>query len=227
MPERPLRGRLPVALLLLLAGAVHALQDVEPPVDARSQELVREACRSQLGLRELTLFANGTVRLREGPSDDPEMWLAEMGPDEVVAFERRIAGIDLSETESSYAGPDGDWVESCRLVLTDRKGGAARELRYDRYATGDLALDNLRRIVADLLELARERPTAVGYPREYEPRFGDRLLRADDIEFVVIGRTSDGRGVELESADGLLSVIVAVEDVKTLFPTFLSAGRRP
>lgn len=225
MPERRATGLL--AATILLSGLAVAGGAEEPPADLRSLELVREACRSELGLRELTLFANGTVRLREGPADDLQMWLAEMGRDEVAAFERRIAGIDLSETESSYSGPGGDWVESCRLELVDRATGAVRELRYDRYATGDLALDNLRRIVADLLEMARRRPTAVGYPVDYEPRFGDRVLRADETEFVVVGRTSDGRGIELESDDGLLSVIVAVEDLRTLFPTFVSAGPRP
>lgn len=229
MPEpKALGAALLLLVPVLLAGSASAATaDPRAPVDLRSFELVREACQSELGVRELTLFANGTLRLREGPADDLEMWLAEMGPDDVEAFERRIAEIDLSETEPSYGGPTGDWVESCRLTLTDRNGGAERELRYGRYATGDLALDNLRKVVGDLLELARRRPATEGYPAEYEPAFGDRLKRADDVEFVVVGRTSDGRGVELQSEDGLLTVIVAIEDLRTLFPTFLSAGQAP
>jgi len=227
VPDPRLGG--PVLLLAALLAVPAIARSAEPkaPVDLRSFELVHESCRSELGLRELTLFANGTVRLREGPADDLEMWLGEMGPDEVEGYERRIAAIDLSETEPSYGGPSGDWVETCRLTLTELEDGSVRELRYDRFATGDLALDNLKKIVADLLELARRRPATVGYPPKYEPSFGDRLRRGDDMEFVVVGRTSDGRGVELESDDGLLSVIVAIEDLKTMFPTFLGAGTAP
>ena len=103
-----------VLLLLLLALPAAA--------DDRSIEIVRYACGSEFGRRDITLFKNGTLRVFQGAWNDQHMHLTEIGPDAVadniqVLAEAR-ASADVMDISPSTRGVYGEWMERCQLVLT-------------------------------------------------------------------------------------------------------------
>src|SRR4029079_14992464 len=65
-------------------------------VSDRSRELLDYRCANSLGVRQVTLFANGTVRVREGLGKEPKMRLGELGPVELAGYLRRLAAEDIS-----------------------------------------------------------------------------------------------------------------------------------
>ncbi len=85
----------------------------------RSLEVLRLDCANRLGRREVTLFGNGTIRLRDGPIGKEWMGLAELNPDELQGTLRRLEQEDLADATDLPAGVAGDWVEKCDLVLDD------------------------------------------------------------------------------------------------------------
>jgi hypothetical protein len=201
-----------VAVVLALAGVAAA----EEAPDPREQVVVREDCGSAIGRREVTLFANGTIRLREGPPGAERMVLGEVGTAEVAAYERRLAGEDLGETDAQEAAPDGPWVESCllELALPER---APRRFRYGRYATHSLALRNVLAVVRELEAKAAGSVSQSRLPPHYRPQPGDVLERFDGVLFEVVAFTGDGRGVELSSPDQPITLYVPKDELRKQF----------
>ena len=121
------RGGVCVAAVLSLA----ALATVAPPAAAqpipggRADVLFRRDCRSTIAREEVTLFGNGTVRLRNGPLGEERMVLGEVSRDEVESLVAAIRREDLAEAGAGAAGPEGDWVERCLLELPVLAGGTA------------------------------------------------------------------------------------------------------
>ena len=103
---------LPILLLGLAALPTGAQEQ-----DKRSIEVVRYDCTTDTTRREVTLFANGTVRVREGWIGNEWMGLTELGPDELQGFLNRLAGEDLSESRNPEKGVEGAWIERCELRL--------------------------------------------------------------------------------------------------------------
>ncbi len=194
--------------------------------DPRSQELLRYDCESSVGSHQLTLFANGTLRLREAQVDDAErrMRLAELGPGELAAYRNRLAGEDLSEVRARGAEMSGDWVERCSLWL-ELPESAPRVLRFGRLDTLPLPLARLLAVVDDLLLEVERRAPRSRLPADYEPRPGDRLLRVDGSRFEVVAFTSDGKGVELLGLDVPLVIYLPREALADEFEQLLE--RRP
>lgn len=210
---------LATAFVLLLAVPPVAAQ--EPPAsaveDPRSIVLLRLECHSDLGRREVTLFQNGTVRVREGPSGQEALLLGEYGPDEVAAFVRRLAEIDLSETDRSESTPSGAWVESCRLELRDQRGEAPSHFDFGRYGSHSLALSAALRVVDDVARRAGLESGRDGLPAGYQPRPGDRLERQDGALFEVVGFTADGKGVELIGVLQPITLYLPITDLRQSF----------
>src|SRR3954466_15974959 len=102
---------------LLLAGLFAAALPLQAAEDPRSFEVLRYECASELGRREVTLFLNGTVRLRDGEPGKEAMGLAELNPDELDGAVNRLAEEDLSESRRLPSGVEGQWVEKCMLAL--------------------------------------------------------------------------------------------------------------
>jgi hypothetical protein len=202
------------------AGSGLALRALEAP-DPRSVVLVREDCVSSIGRREVTLFANGTVRVLEGLPGDESMHLGEATPDEVAAFLARLDEPDLSETDRAEEAPVGEWVESCALdlLLPERP---ERRFRFGRYASHSLALRAVLTVVRDIEALAEPRSAVSDLPLDYQPRTGDLLERTDGIRFEVVGKTADGKGLELSSPDQPLTLYVPIADLRGLFVRLLS-----
>ncbi len=191
---------MPVAALwALLAGPPPAVESGKGTV------VLRLDCRSTIGRREITLFANGTVRLRDGVPGKEKMSLAELGAAERDAFLRRLEGIDLHEAASTSDSASGDWIERCVLELK-LAGRAERSFTFSRYDSLGLGVDQLRRLAVELGEGVDPRGRDDRLPRGYRPAVGDCLRRVDGAVYRVHGMTSDGKGVELEGVSTPLTI---------------------
>ena len=169
---------------------------------ARTQVVLRYECASEVGRREVTLFRNGTVRVRDGlRKEEPQVLLGELGPDELAAFLNRLREEDLSEVASGPAlGVEGAWIERCRLELDlgdAAQGRPARAFEFGRYDSLPLTLSRVVRVAEDIGSRADPRSGAEQLPPGYEPRPGDVLRRADGALFEIRAFTADQLGVEL------------------------------
>jgi hypothetical protein len=203
-----------LALLLISAPAGLASPAAEEAAgDPRSVVRLELDCASDLGRRAVTLFANGTVRLREGLSGQERVHLAELSPEERDGYLARLAAEDLGETDPRALGPDGEWVERCSLDLHLPERGPQR-FRFVRYGSLSLALSRVL-AVAQELGARVEAVRAGGHhlPARYAPRRGDVLERRDGSRFRVERLTADKRGVELRGLDQPLVLYVSLDDL--------------
>jgi hypothetical protein len=227
---RPLSAQEPVASPAATAPAGIAAEAEaagdgardEQPAAARStvsHEVLRRDCRTADGRREVTFFLNGTVRLRWGAPGAEEMLLGELDPARRDGFLRRLAGEDLSEVSSEGGAVEGSAVERCTLAL-DLPGAPPRALRFSRFDS--LALP-LARVLAVADELALV-PVGQGeqLPAGYRARSGDVLRRRDGQLYEVVGRTADGKGVELQGVDQPITLFVREEDLAAEFEALAS-----
>jgi hypothetical protein len=194
----------------------------EMPGDLRSLVVLRYECASELGRREVTLFGNGTVRLFDGPPEEEEMDLGELGPDALEGVLARIEGEDLSEAPAAYPDVEGDWVERCVLELPLRAGKGPSTFRFSGYSSLPLELSRVVSVAKELGEVA-EGERGIGLPRDYEPSPGDVLRRKeDDARFRVVAFTIDGKGVELEGLDVPLTLYLPPDALGEVFVEVVS-----
>jgi hypothetical protein len=197
------------------AASLGALQP-EPPADPRTVEILRQECITSLATREVTLFANGTVRVRSSGRGDAALRLGELGPVELEGFLRRLAELDLSETDRRESAPSGALIERCRLELR-RPGKTLERIDYGRFGSHSLALSAALAITEDLAALAILETARPALPRGYQPAAGDVLLRSDGERFEVVGLTADGQGVELAGVRLPLVLYVAIAELDREF----------
>ncbi len=200
------------ALFLLLIG----VQASFAAPGAVTTELIDHHCMSELNSTELTLFANGTLRLRERIDDRKTMLLAELEPEELEVFVRRLGEVDLSEAESSRGGVGGEWVEQCALTV-NLEGRSKVFLRYSRFDIVALGIKQAEGVLADLDQLGRIRALHGTLPADYDPKIGDFLSRVDGTIFEVVGFTSDNRGVELSGVNQPVTIYVSREEFRNVF----------
>lgn len=212
------------AAILLLALAASPLA-AGVPRDPREVQVVRYECHNDLGKREVTLFENGTIRVRDGETGKtPLMGLAELGPEEMRGFLKRFDGEDLSEIKSLPSGLDGSWVERCELDL-DLPGDTSRVYRFGRYDTLPLNLSRVVRIVDDLAIRVPPLQGTEQLPVDYEPRRGDILRRNDGELFEVFSFGVDGRGVEMQGTRLPLTMYMLKEDLRGVFVALVKRVR--
>lgn len=216
-----------LALLVSASLQVAGTPGEAEPIDPRSVEVLREECRSAIDRREVTLFGNGTVRLRQGPRGAEAMRLAELPLEEVNAIREVLDGLDLSETDPAESSLEGDMLSDCTLTLSARDA-RVRRFRYGRFGSHSLALSRAIAIAGDLAERAAkgsDRPREI--PPDYRPRLGDRLERADGEIFEVVGDTADGKGVELVGVRLPLTIYLRSEDLDEEFVRVLGRRQTP
>lgn len=221
--NRPRFGRnirIGFAVLLLCSGSAHVF--AEEGKDSRSTEILSYACGSEFSRRDITLFANGTVRLREGPWDDQELYLDELTPEAVEDNLRLLESIDADRIDRIRApmedGLTGRWIERCRLRLDLPDQVEPIEYELSSLDVPPLAISRLIHIAEELAQYVR--PAAkepAGLPADYEPRFGDVLRTAEGLRFEVLRLTSDRRGVELQGIDQPLRIYVALSEISEAF----------
>lgn len=212
-------GGLGMACVCGLLWAVGA----QTPSD-RLVEIVRRSCETTIGRQEVTLFANGTLRLRQRVQAEERFKLAELNPDELRAFINRLSAEDLSEVPEGRPEVQGDLVERCELHL-ELAERAPRQFYFGRFDTLPLALSRVNRIVDQMVDFVEEKAPVRGLPRDYRARSGDVLERADGKLFEVVGYTSDKRGVELTGVEEPLTIFIATEVLHEQFVSIVE--RRP
>jgi hypothetical protein len=209
---------------LLLSVLLLVLAPPSFAKDARSTEILRLDCANSLGRREVTLFANGTIRLREGKPGEELMGLAELGPAEYEAFSERLKAENLSEVGRLPAGVDGEWVEQCMLAL-DLPGQAPRIIHFGRYDTLPLPLSRLLTISQDLAAKVTTLEGLERLPDDYEPHLHDVLRRVDGNLYRVVAFTVDGKGVELHGVYQPLAIYVQRDQLRMEFQALVSRRR--
>lgn len=222
---RILSGCLALCLLAVLpAVAQDTPQDLSR--DERTIEIFRYTCGNSLGRREITLFANGTVRLREGELGKEALGLAELKPEQLQGALHRIQELNLSEVEHRQRSVEGDWIDRCELLL-QRPGEPLRIYRFGRFDSLPLNLSHIVRVAEDLGGKVRDlKKTEDELPPDYEPRPGDVLRRSDGQLYRIITFTGDNRGVELEGVDTPITLIVLRDRMRREFVELVERPRR-
>ncbi len=212
----------------MLSGApsyVGGATEPEPLVDRRSHELVRLDCASGILSRELSLFANGTVRIRDRGGPDPGIRLAEFNENELDGFRARLEEIDLSEASSRIRGPSGETLEQCLLRL-EMTSGQIDEFRFPRLAALPLSLGRLLAVLDDLTLLAEQRyRLSAGLPISYQPRAGDLLVKSDGSRYRIVRVTAEGAGVEIIALESPLVLYLSKDGVRGEFVAIESRRR--
>ena len=195
----------------------------EPPTDPRSQIVLQRECVSQETRAEVTLFANGTVRLRDGEGPKRHMQLAELGAEELTALRGRLEALDFTEVDPNLPEHELEWTERCTLELKLEER-SAQSFRYGGFDSLPLSLSQVDAIADELVAEVAARAPVGQLPKNYVPRSGDILERADGATFRVIGYTSDKRGVELQGVDIPLTLFIAPQDLRGEFIRLVKRG---
>lgn len=205
-----------MAVLLTLALLLTLDLGGAGAADSRSHALVDLECTTSELSNQLTLFANGTLRLVNRSSAGEEMKLGELDRQELEDFSVRLQKIDLAESESQRFGPGGEGVEQCRLRIA-WLDETETSYRFSRLDSLSLGLSSFLKIVEELRVEAIARHRGDGLPYGYVPRVGDVLLRADGSRFEVAGMTTGGGGVEMRGLDNPLVLYLAVAELGSEF----------
>lgn len=176
----------------------------DPAPDPRTVTLFDYHCASDRDLHWVTLFANGTVRLRERIAvDEPEtMALAELAPEQLAGYRRQLRLTDPSDgilPDDPPVGTTGLGVETCDLLVAPPSG---KELRY-RF--GPLEVSSLRyarwvALAEALAEIARPDPEIEVLDEAYEPAMNDVLRDAAGDRYRIVWVSLDG-WVEFDGID--------------------------
>jgi hypothetical protein len=219
-----LGGRFVLLLGLLASAATLAAANAAPRRDVREVQVFDYTCQSPLGRREVTLFANGTVRVREGEPGKEGMELAELNSEELQGALNRLAEENLKEIDQLPHGVDGEWVERCDLLLA-LAGRPARSFRFGRYDSLPLSLSRVLRVVEDCAAKVAAVKSKEHLPDDYDPHPGDVLKRTDGQRFEVVSFSSDDKAIELWGVDQPLTLFVLRVELRREFVALLE--RKP
>lgn len=188
--------------------------------DPRSTELLHYNCSSALSRRDITLFANGTVRLRQGPPDARELYLDELLREELDSYVTQLRAI-LSSAEAPAAdlpadAPAGEWVEECEISLA-LPGAKPASFAISAYGIPPLVVTRLIDLAEDMADFTRPPALVERLPRGYRPRPGDVLQGADGGRYRVVDLTTDELGVELVELGSPVMIVVPVAELGELF----------
>lgn len=197
------------------------------PKDLRSTEWLKYTCSNSLGRRDVTLFANGTVRLREGLWESQQVYLHELAPPE-LRLERQLLGSVFDATSTprqqlSFGGVDGEWIEHCDIVL-ELPNAKPFHYKFGQFEMPPLEVSRLVQISEDLASLTRPLDPVQRLSPTYEPKRGDTLVDGDGERFRIIGLTSDGRGVEVESLSVPMRILHPIDMLPSLFVAYEPRG---
>ena len=190
-----------------------------PPSAVRSPvttELFKYDCRSENAREEITLFGNGTLRLRQGLLEHPSMFLLELAPPDLEDLKRRIGRLDLEEAQAFGGTLEGEWVGQCVLEVSVAEGPLL-QLSFHQFDALSLGVQRAVDLGLELIDRVRLNSTDGGLPPGYEAKIGDYLRHLDGQIFEVVGFTSEGRGIELHGVEQPLGLFVATQDLRRVF----------
>lgn len=190
--------------------------------DLRSTEILRYGCGSEFSRREITLFANGTVRVREGAWEDQQLYLDELTPEALEENLRVLRGVHSDREidrilEPIGHGPDGQWTDRCEVYLALPEIDEPLRYELSTYDIPPLPIARIIQVAEDLADFALPASEEERLPADYKPRFGDVLRTAEGLRFQVLRLTVDQKGVELQGIDQPMRIYVALDDLATAF----------
>lgn len=190
----------------------------------RSRELLFYECSSRHGGHELTLFANGTARLRRWAEErETGLELVELSPQETRDFVARLrVELDAGPTESGRGGVTGEGLEQCFLRIELDPSSVPERHRFVRLEAVSLGLARRIDIAEEILAMVVSRRRSSSFPPNYAPRPGDLLVRLDGERFRVVRYTSDGKGVEIVGVEQPLLLYVEAARVAQEFERLLA-----
>jgi hypothetical protein len=200
-----------VLYVLVLTAPLPAAVD-----DPRGFEVVRYECANELGRREVTLFLNGTVRLRDGEPGKEAMGLAELNPDEMDGALHRLADENLTEAQHLPSGVEGTWIEKCMLAL-HLPDKPIQVFHFGRYDALPLSVSRIVRVVEDVAAKVPDVKGNEELPVKYEPRVGDVLKRVDGNLYAIHGISEDKQGIELQGVVQPLTVYIRKDHLRLEF----------
>lgn len=228
---KPAAGALVLAVLCVSAASGQVrfrdlAEDADPALQSRveslmglDREVFRLDCANQHYRREVTLFGNGTIRVREGYASAPEMWLGELDEGTTRALITRLMEPDLAEVPETTRTVVGEWVESCRYELR-LDAGEPQVFEFQRLDALSLPLQkSLGVAITSLGMVDRTRPsdTRGRLTRDFVPERGDILVAIDGRRFRVSGFTTDKTGVELVGVEQPVVLFAPVVDLHAMF----------
>lgn len=217
---RNLLGVITVCLALgLVPPALAADYD-----DPRTLELLRLDCATGIVRSEVTLFGNGTLRLKEGDVGEEAMRLSELAPDLLEGYLNRLRLESLGNGLAPPRQVQGLWTEQCVLTV-DVPEGPEGTAGFGAFDSMSLPLSRVVAIARELLALARVETYVAGIPVGYVPKRGDVLLHHNGTRYRVHGWTSDGLGVELQGIEQPLTLYLPINVLYAQFLSVESAGQ--
>ena len=221
MGERPPSGPIATRWMAICILVLVLIPEVSAQ-DRRSTIVLQRSCISDLWHGDLSLFANGTVRLRSESNGERSLQLIELDPVEMEGYLNRIDEMNFAEVEQRHFGPTGDWVARCSLLVL--QGSSSEPLRFDYLDLSalPLALTRLVSLAGELEEVLRQRTTLGEIGFGYMPRVGDLLRRSSGDLYEVVGFTSDGSGVELQGVDSPLVEYLSRSEIASWYVELVS-----
>lgn len=201
-------------------------RSLDPGVQSRIEALIgldrevfRLDCLNSHYRREVTLFGNGTIRVREGYASAPEMWLGELDVESTRGLIARLMEPDLEEVPETSRTVVGEWVETCRYELR-LAPEEFQVFEFQRLDALSLPLQkSLSVAITALGMIDRTRPsnTRGKLTRDFVPERGDVLVAIDGRRFRVSGFTTDRTGVELVGVEQPVVLFAPVVDLHAMF----------
>lgn len=191
--------------------------------EPRTWELFRQSCSSPLGKRELTLFLDGTIRLRVRDQEGQDIRLGEL-PAEPLArtyANLRATQLGIGREGKEWTQPSqgrslaGEFLQECEVHL-QLPGLEVKNFLFTPMEITPLWLGQLRQLAEELAERT-EKLVHAGLPKDYEPQHGDLLRRRDGVIFRFVGKTSDQKAWMVEQVGQPITTYYSVDDLNELF----------
>lgn len=232
------KGELPAPPTAVERGPLIELGTPPAPIPAvaepRSWDVFHHLCSSPLGSRELTLFLDGTIRLRVRDQEGGEVRLGDLGKESLARVYATLRstqesigreGKEWTAPPSQGRGLSGEFLQECevrlRLPKLERK-----DFRFSPMEITPLWLGQLRQLAEDLAE--RTEPLVhQALPRSYQPRYGDLLRRRDGVVFRYVGTTSDRKAWIMEQVGQPITNYFSVADLDELFVAVVESRAHP
>ncbi|MGE5234155.1 MAG: hypothetical protein ACM3OB_08585 [Acidobacteriota bacterium] len=211
---------------ILLLAALIAVPAAGTADSNRSHVLLRYECDNEIARREITLFGNGTIRVRDGLKSAPSMTLGELGPDDLAAIVARLRAEDLSEVGVRQRGVSGPWVERCVIELDVGNPSGRQAFGFGHYDSLPLPLAHLRDVAEDLASRVDPSSRLEHLSPDYVPRPGDILKRVDGVLYEIIGPTADKRGLELQGVSAPLTLFIPKDALSREFVALVARRGR-
>ena len=134
-----------IAVLLVLTSWL-----VGTDQDPRSQVVLESDCMTEASRRQITLFANGTVRMRDGLGATRTMRLVELGDVELRAYQNRLRDIRFDDLAPHSSGMEGSLVERCKVEVAPPESETLL-FEYGQFDTIPLGLKHVLLLIEDLV----------------------------------------------------------------------------